>query len=334
LPPISVRSERGSATALPNDDLMTRTTISRSTAIALIAAAAAIPRRTIAQASTVRVGASAAATQAEAYYGEQLGMFKQAGITTQQTIVTRSSDTLSAMIRGDLDVGSTTPQAIANAIIHGIPIQVIATGAVFAGDPVPVQLLVSKKAPLRNDAKAYEHATVAVQTLNDSQSLGVLAWLQRNHVSTSSVKFIEITFPTMAAALDRGEVTAACMVEPFISAHRELVREVPHVYDALGHHWALGAWYAKRGWIEKNPALAKTFVATLYATGKRVNANPASIDELLTAYSKIPLESIRVTPKPIWAEAPERSNLDPQIEAAAAFKLIARAVSYHELTGA
>jgi NitT/TauT family transport system substrate-binding protein len=310
-------------------------TISRSHALALAAAATTLrPRLVGAQASTVRVGASAAATQAEAYYAEQLGMFKQAGITTQQTIVTRSSDTLSAIVRGDLDVGSTTPQAIANAIIHGIPIVVIATGGVFAGDPAPVQLLVSKKAPLRNDAKAYERATIAVQTLNDSQSLGVLAWFQRNHVDTTKVKFIEITFPTMSVALDRGEVTAACEVEPFISAHRELVREVPHVYDSLGHHWALGAWYAKREWVEKNPALVKQFVGALYATAKRVNANPSMVDELLVAYSKIPLDSIRTTPKPIWAEGPERSQLDPQIKSAADFKILSRYVSYHELTGA
>ncbi len=291
---------------------MTTRTISRSAALALAGAAVvARPIRVWAQASTVRVGASAAATQAEAYYAEQLGMFKQAGITTQQTIVRRSSDSLPAMVRGDLDVGSTTPQVIANAIIHGIPIQVIATGGVFAGDPSPVQLLVSNKAPLRNDAKAYEHATVAVQTLNDSQSLGMLAWLKQNHVDTTKVKFLEITFPAMSVALDRGEVTAACEVEPFISAHRELVREVPHVYDSLGHRWALGAWFARRDWIEKNPALVKQFVSALYSTAKRVNANPSMVDDMLAAYSKTPIESIRVTPKPIWAEEAAKSQLGP-----------------------
>ena len=39
---------------------------------------------------------------------------------------------------------------------------------------------------------------------------------------------------------------AGCMVEPFITANRDLVREVPYVYDALGRRWALGAWYARQ----------------------------------------------------------------------------------------
>ena len=74
---------------------MTRA-VTRASAIALAAAGASAPRLVLGQVSVVRVGASAAATQAEAYYGEQLGVFKQFGIATQQTIVTRSSDTLSA----------------------------------------------------------------------------------------------------------------------------------------------------------------------------------------------------------------------------------------------
>ena len=172
------------------------------------------------------------------------------------------------------------------------------------------------------------------RTLNDSQSVGMLAWLQQHHVATNKVKFLEITFPTMPAAIDRGEVTAGCMVEPFISANADLIREVPHVYDALGTHWALGAWFARKDWIAKDPGLVKSFVGALYATAKRVNPNPSMIDELLVAYSKVPIEKVRVTPKPIWAEAPERTNLEPQIQAAAAFKIISRPVSYHEMTGA
>lgn len=304
----------------------------RSSALALVAAAVAHPSRARAQAATVRVGASAAATQAEAYYAEQLGIFKQAGITTVQTVVTRSTDTLAAVVRGDLDVGSTSPQAIANAIIHGFPLRIIATGAVYAGDPPPVQLFVGQGSTL-NDPRAFENATVAVQTLNDTQSLGVLIWLQQHRLDTTKIKFIEMPFSTMAAALERGEVNAACILEPFASAHKDTLRAIPHVYDGLGRHWALTAWYAQRDWVDKHPALAKQFVGALYATARQVNADPAGIDALLSAYSKVPLDSVRATPKPIWAEAIERSNFEPQMQAAAEFKLISRPVSYREMTG-
>lgn len=307
-------------------------TISRSTALAVLCSAVAVPHIARAQNSTVRVGASPAATQAEAYYAEQLGIFKAAGISTTQTIVTRSSDSLAAVIAGDLDVGSTTPQAIGNAIIHGIPIRVIATGAVYAGNPPPVQLFVAKNSTL-SDAKSFENSTFAVQTLNDTQTLGMLVWLQQNKVDTTKIKFIEMPFSTMAAALARGEVAGACIVEPFASAHKDEVKAIPHVYDDLGKDWALGAWFARRDWIEKNPALVKSFVQAIYTTAKRVNADPASINALLSAYSKVSPEAARTTPHPIFAEMPERSNIEPQMIAAARFKLVSRLVTYREMTG-
>jgi len=307
--------------------------ITRSAALALATAAALAPRIARAQASTIRIGASAAATNAEAYYADQLGMFKQVGVTTTQTVVTRSSETLPAIIRGDLDIGCTAPQGIANAIIHGFPIQAIAAAAVFAGNPPPSGLFVANNSPLHDDPRPYQTATIAVQTLDDSQSLGVLMWLQKNHLDPSKVKFIEMPFSTMAAALARGVVQAAVIVEPFGSANKDTIRTIPHVYDSLGVRWAMVAWYARHDWVEKNRPLLKAFTDAIYATARRVNADPSSIDTLLAAYSKQTIETVRTTPHPVFGESMERSAFEIQLQGAATFKLIPRFVSYHEMTG-
>jgi NitT/TauT family transport system substrate-binding protein len=306
--------------------------MTRSSAIALVAGAAAAPYVARADSATVRVGASPAATQAEAYYADQLGFFKQAGLITEQQIVTRSADTLQLVVSGNLDVGSTAPQSIANAIIHGFPLRVIAAGAVYAGNPPPVQFCVAKTTA-SNDPHYYANATIGVQTLNDSQSVGVLAWFRQNKVPTDKVKFIELPFPTMPEALQRSEILGCCMVEPFASARKDITRSIPNVYDILGKNWALGVWYAKIDWIQANPQLVKTFVNALYATARKVNADPSSVDQLLSTYSKVPLDSIKQTLKPIFAEKQERSNVEPQMLAAAEFKLISRPVSYDEMTG-
>jgi len=315
---------------------MMTTTIPRSRALALVAAAAAAaaPLRAVAQTSvsTIRIGTSPASTQAEAYYAEQLGVFKQAGITATQTFVTRSTDTLAAVTRGDLDIGLTSPQAIANAIIHGLPMQIIATAAVFAGNPPPTQLFVLKGSPLGEDPRAYEKTTVAVQTLGDSQSLGVLAWMQQHHVDTTKIKFIEMPFPTMAAALGRGEIDAAEIIEPFAGAHKDEIRPIPHVYESLGRGFAMVSWYGTADWVSKNSSLVKQFVTAIYATAKRVNADPSSVDDLLAAFSKVPVDSVRTIQKPTFATFTDRTQYDPQLQAAAEFKYISRFVPFTELT--
>jgi NitT/TauT family transport system substrate-binding protein len=305
----------------------------RSQALALGASGAAafagFPGIVRAQASTVRIAASSAATQAEGYFADQLGAFKQAGINATISATGRGSETLQMVARGDIDIASATPQAIANAIIHDIPIRIIAIGAVYV-DPPAVGLYVAKDSTIKSAADL-KNTTVAVNSLGDSQTLGVWQWMADNKVDSSSVKIVEIPFSAISAALQRKEIAAGCLVEPFIASAKDETRLVPNVYAALGRHWALGAWYAQADFIAKNPALVKQTVAALYATAKRVNANPSSVDPLLVTYTKLPIETIRAIIKPVWAERTERTSVEPQLQSAARFKVTSRLVTYDEI---
>jgi NitT/TauT family transport system substrate-binding protein len=305
----------------------------RGRALALAASGAAVvgfPALVRAQTSTLRLAASAAATQAEGYFADQLGYFKQAGITVTINTTARGAETLAGISRGDLDIASATPQGVANAIIHNIPLRIIAIGAIYV-DPPAVGLYVAKASKIGRAADL-SNTTVAVNSLNDSQSLGVWQWMTDNKVDPSTVKIVEIPFSAIGAALKRGEVAAGCLVEPFATAaSKEDARVVPGVYASLGRHWALGVWYAQKDFIDKNPALIKAAVTALYATGKHVNANPASVEQLLVTYTKLPLETIRAIVRPVWAERVERSSIEPQLVSAAKFKVISRPVSFDEI---
>jgi len=295
---------------------------------ATILAAATRPAVTFAQASPLRFAASPAATQAEAYYADQLGFFKKAGITITNTIVARGAAAVEGVISGDFDIGSSTPPNIANAIVHGVPLRVIAPGPVYA-EPPPFDLCVAKDSPIHT-AGDFANVTIAVQTLSDDLTLGILAWLDQNHVDTTKVKFVEMPFPAMAPALARGEVAGAGIVEPY---SKDLIRPIPHVYDSLGKDWAYGAWFARQDFFDKNPGLARAIADALYATARQVNANQTAIDPLLAAYSKITLDVAQTTVKPVFAEKFEPSNFGPQLQLAVKFKMLPREISLKEFMG-
>lgn len=304
----------------------------RRQALAVAASGAAtlgFPAIVRAQASSVRMAASGAATQAEGYFADQLGVFKAAGITTTITTTLRGAETLAAVSRGDIDIAAATPEGIANAILHNIPLKIIAIGGIFT-EPPAVGLFVSKDSAIKSPADL-TGTTVAVNSLGDSQSLGVWQWMVNAKVDPSTVKIVEIPFAAIPAALQRKEIAAGCLVEPFATAAKDQARIVPGVYDTLGRHWALGAWYATADYIAKNPSLTKQVAAALYATGKRVNANPASVEQLLVTYTKLPLETIRSIVLPVWAEGPEGSSIEPQLQSAVRFRVISRMVSYEEI---
>jgi NitT/TauT family transport system substrate-binding protein len=310
-----------------------KTTITRGRALALATSGAAVaagfPAIVRAQTSTIRIAASSAATQAEGYFAEQLGIFKQFGISSTITTTGRGAETLEAVVRGDIDVASTTPEGVANAVLHNIPLKIIAVGTIFV-EPAPVILAVAKDSTIKN-ASDLVNTTLGVNSLNDSQTLGVWQWMVNNKIDPTRVKIVEIPFASISAALQRKEIASGCLVEPFASAAKADTRAVPGVYNTLGRHWALGVWYAHADYIAKNPALVKQVVAALYATAKRVNANPASVEQLLVTYTKLPIETIRTIVQPVLAEKAERSCVEPQLQSAARFKVISRPVSYEEV---
>ena len=61
---------------------------------------------------------------------------------------------------------------------------------------------------------------MAVNTLNNIAEVVVKASLQKAGVDPASVKLAEVDFPEMGAALRKGDVDAAFVIEPFVTAER------------------------------------------------------------------------------------------------------------------
>ena len=59
--------------------------------------------------------------------------------------------------------------------------------------------------------------TIAVNTLDNVGTLTIASALRASDVQADAVKFKEVPFPSMAAALSSGQVDAAWLVEPFIT---------------------------------------------------------------------------------------------------------------------
>ena len=68
------------------------------------------------------------------------------------------------------------------------------------------------------DAKQLEGKTVSVNTLKNLPEVAVRNALEQAGVDPSTVKFVEIPFPDVPAALESKRVDAAFAVEPFVGA--------------------------------------------------------------------------------------------------------------------
>ena len=181
---------------------------------------------------------------------------------------------------GALDVGEGDIIAVAAAREHGLPLLLIAPSFLHRG-PAPVSALIVAKNSTLTSAKDLEGKTIAAIEVRGTQQASIREWMAKNGADPSGVKFVELPFTTMAAMVNQNHVDAAMIGEPALSAAKPLVRIFASPYEAVAPEWYLAVWFANAGWLQKNRATARTFVAVMSKTATWANAHQAETGAML-----------------------------------------------------
>lgn len=309
---------------------MTRA-LPRSSALALIGAAFTAPRFAAAQSGlqTVRIGATAIDACGEAYYGVDNGMFANAGIDAQVTTLGNGAAIMAAVTGGTLDVGMTNTPQLAVAISRGIPLQMIAPASLYSKKDADPNLEVAKDSPVKSAADLAT-ATIAVSSLVDFNQLSVYGWFDANKVPHDRVKFVELRFGEMGAALQRGTVQAAIMTEPAKSdaIRAGQIRDLADTYISIAPEIATIVWFSTKDWLQKNPEPARRLVSTIYAIGKWGNLNPALTAPILAKVAKMDPAVVAKLLRRIYATTNDPHYVEATLALAGRYGMLARPVTF------
>ena len=114
------------------------------------------------------------------------------------------------------------------------------------------------------------------------------------------------------------------MAEPFITPAKDDVRLLAPVFETLGPHWSVSAWFARIDYIRANAPLVKRVIDAAYQTAKYVNAHAAEANQILSKYTKLPVETLNAMAPTEFAEGPapntaqDRTRAGLQVQAPAA----------------
>jgi NitT/TauT family transport system substrate-binding protein len=308
----------------------------RSAALGLVAGGVlAGAQSALAQAvlPTVRIGTMAIDAGGQAYYGTDAGIFVANGVNPQVTTMAGGAPIVAAILSGDLEVGASNPLQVAAAIARGIPLQMVAPGCLYSKRDASANLFVAKASPMTKPTDL-AGATFGVGALGDFNQLSLLAWLDGNGVARDGVKFVELKFGELGLALQRGTVQAAIIAEPAKTEalRAGLVREFGDTYLAIEPELCPLAWVAAKGWLEKNPDTMKSFVKGLYATAKWANVNTRQSAGILAKYSKVDRAVVASTKRLYFATANDRKYVEPILNLAARYHMLARPVTFEEFS--
>jgi NitT/TauT family transport system substrate-binding protein len=294
----------------------------RAAFTALLAAAAA-PRAAFAQSAltVVRVGTSPV---------ESYGYFKAAGLDVQISGFTGGGGVMAAAAGNSLDIGCANVGAQANAFNRGLPFAMIAPGGDYTTASPTTVLAVAKNSPLKT-GKDLNGKTIGVSTLKDLQQASVMKWVDANGGDSSSLKFLEIPPPSMAPALVQNRIDGACMLEPSLTYAKNDIRVFGKCYDAIAKRLSITTHFANTGWLEKNPAVARTFIGVLKQTAEWCNKNRAEAGDILAKITKIEPATIKEMHRVVYAEQLTTTTIQPVIDATAEYKFLPKSFNVSEM---
>lgn len=281
-------------------------------------------------ASTVRVGIIPSDPFGEAIYVQAGGFFKRAGIDVRLVSLRNSGAIAAALAGGSIDVGLGNPIVIASAREHGLPYYAFAPSSLFDAAAPTTLLMVANASPLHT-AKDLEGKTIGSIELGGITQASLRAWLTKNGADPSVVRFTEIPFAAMAAALAQGRIDAGFIAEPALAAARATTREIGDPYAAIAGVWCLNMWFSTKDWLTQNTALAHRYAGAVLKGAAWANTHHAETGTALKAYTPLSDETIAKMTRIRFATSYAAAYLQPVLDTGYKFAILKSAIGASDL---
>ena len=165
-----------------------------------------------AEPTPVKIGILPLEPTMQAPYAKHRGMFRKQGIDAEIKVLADPSQTVSALLSGEIQFVGTHVGAAASLKSRGAPVKVVAAGSIH--DPkAPTSAVIAAKGKTFRNARALGGKTIAMDFPNTIGHLGVVEWLE--DAGAKDVKFSFMPFAQMLGPLTQGTVDAALLPEPY-----------------------------------------------------------------------------------------------------------------------
>jgi NitT/TauT family transport system substrate-binding protein len=222
----------------------------------------------------VRVGIGPVDQATPMVYASEAGIYKKHGVNVE-VVKLPSGNALAAAVAGgslELAMGSTLAAVI--AISRGLPFTIVGNLAMYDSSKPDAAMLVLANSPLRTP-KDLEGKTLAAVSLQDLNSVATFAWLDSLGVDRTSLKYVELPASATLAAMERGQVVASTIYEPFYSAMMSTgkVRALGYPWDGIGKRWSSAVMFGTKPWVDSHRDLVERYLRATQEASQYIAAH-------------------------------------------------------------
>jgi NitT/TauT family transport system substrate-binding protein len=252
--------------------------------------------------TTLRVGVIPIADVAPLYLGMKRGFFEEQQLEIEPQLAEGGAAITPAVLSGDFQIGFSNTISLLIAASQDLPVEIISQG-VLAGtseEEAWADLLVLKDGPIKEPADL-EGKTIAVNTLKNICEVTIKASLEKEGVAVDELKFAEVPFPDMNAALEAGRVDGACVVEPFVSQGKAgKARGIDPFYVRTAPDLTVATYFTSKQYAQENADVVDRFVEAMNKSLTYAQENPDEVRDVLLEYTEIPPEAAEQIKLPVW----------------------------------
>jgi NitT/TauT family transport system substrate-binding protein len=273
--------------------------------------------------TTVKVGVIPIVDTAPIWLGKSKGFFKEEGLNLEITTTTGGAAAVPGVVSGDFDIAFGNVVSLMVATDKGLPLKFISNGTTTTGEkPDFSGVVVPKDSPIKTAADL-AGKTVSVNNLNNIGDTTIRKVVEEAGGDPKGIKFVEVAFPDAPAAVERKQVDAAWILEPFLSAAvGKGARVVSYNYTEFDPSLDIAGYFTKKDTVEGKKDMVEGFQRAMKKSLEYAQSNPDEVRDIVGTYTKMDAaaRAKMVLPK-----------FTPQFNRDAAKKLGDAAVSYGTL---
>lgn len=212
-------------------------------------------------------------------------LFEKEGLDVETQPVAQSPLAYPALQKGDIDLVFANDASLLVGHDKGtMKVNLIAEGTTLRSKFMGV--LVMPNSPIKT-IQDLQGRSLSVHVLNNIQAITFNSILQSNNVDPKKVKYKAVLFPNMGTALQKGDVDAIHIVEPFLSdVQKSLGARL--IADGGGEpvtDLPMDGYFALEEWAKKYPKTAAAFQRAMQKA-QQLAADRKRVEAVMPSYAK------------------------------------------------
>lgn len=265
---------------------------------------------------TVRLAAPALDPTALMFYADAGGFFKTVGLDVNLQAMANGELVTAGLTGGALDIGCSQAVSVFIAYKHGLPMTIIAPGGVQTPDS---GVLFVPKDSTAQSGRDLNGKTVACVGIRGLAQFGTQAWIDKTGGDSSTVKFLELSGPQIAVALQNDRVDAAFVPEPFVSESRKVARAIASPMTAIAPSFISSPHVAMLPWAKSHPDQVRKFQTAIHSAAIWANKNHDRTAEILERVARADPAVVQASKRAVYGEQLDPALLQPLIDVSAKY---------------